>query len=332
MSHTDNESSSESEGGLTAQSVTESQLSRSARYQRFSEQWIIAPFRVLWSDWRARIGSIIVLFYLFIGTVGTVLVEPTYANQAPSLIQPFQNMAYPLGTGELGLDLFARAVHSTPAMLIMIASGGLATTILGTAVGTVSGYRGGLIDSILTLISDIVLNIPGLPLLVVLSAILEPREPWAVGLLLSVNAWAGLSRSVRAEVLTLRDVGYVESSRLMGVSNSNIILRDILPNIMPFVLINFVAAARNIIFASVGLYFLGILPFSNQNWGVMLNAAYEAGALVTSEMTHWLLVPMFAIIFLSTGLILLSQGLDRVFNPRVRARHSKTSGGEEEHA
>lgn len=327
MSHTDTESNSDTEGtGTFTQTMSESHLSRETRYRRLFEQWMVAPFRVLWSDWRARIGLLIVLCYLFAGTVGTVIVEPTYTNQAPKLIQPLQNAAYPLGTDQLGQDLFARAVHATPAMLIMITSGGVLTTVFGTVVGTVSGYRGGFVDAILTQITDIVLNIPGLPLLVVLSAILEPREPWAVGVLLSVNAWAGLARSIRSEVLTLRDAGYVESSRLMGVSRSSIILRDILPNIMPFVLVNFVAAARNIIFASVGLYFLGILPFSNQNWGVMLNAAYEAGALLSNRMTHWLLVPMVAIILLSTGLILLSQGLDRVFNPRVRARHIKTGG------
>lgn len=313
----------DSENVFAEQQIEESSLTRSDRYRRFVAMWIVAPFRVLWGDWRARLGLIITTAYLVLGIVGPLVIDPTHTNQHPKLVQPFQNMAYPLGTDDLGQDILAQAVHATPAMLIMVAAGGLFTIVLGTTVGTVAGYRGGRVDAILTQFTDVVLNIPGLPLLVVLAAIFEPRSAFGVGILLAINAWAGLARSIRSEVLTLRDQGYVESSRLMGVSHGNIILRDVLPNIMPFILINFVTAARNIIFASVGLYFLGILPFTNQNWGVMLNTAYQTGALMTEDMYHWVIVPTLLIIFLSAGLILLSQGLDRVFNPRVRARHIK---------
>jgi peptide/nickel transport system permease protein len=95
-------------------------------------------------------------------------------------------------------------------------------------------------------------------------------------------------------------------------------------------MVNFVFAARYTIFASVGLYFIGVLPYTGQNWGVTLNNAYNQGGLFTMQALHWLLVPIVAIVGLAFGLILLSQGMDRIFNPRVRTRFSGESESVEE--
>jgi peptide/nickel transport system permease protein len=90
---------------------------------------------------------------------------------------------------------------------------------------------------------------------------------------------------------------------------------------MPYISINFANSSRRIIFESVALYFLGVLPFTTQNWGVMMNSAYNQSNLTNLQQLHWLLLPMLEIAFLSLGLILFAQGLDRVFNVRLRARH-----------
>lgn len=112
----------------------------------------------------------------------------------------------------------------------------------------------------------------------------------------------------------------------MGMSTSSVVRRDILPNIMPYVLINFVTAARNVIFASVGLYFIGVLPYDDVvNWGVMIDLAYQGGGLQSMTAAHWLFAPLFTITLLSFGLIMFAQGTDRMFNPRVRARQSTTT-------
>jgi peptide/nickel transport system permease protein len=111
----------------------------------------------------------------------------------------------------------------------------------------------------------------------------------------------------------------------MGIDTSTIISGDIVPNLMPYITMNFVQQARAVIFGSVGLYFLGVLPYNSANWGVMMNAAVNrAGAVSSPAAFHWLLVPMLTIIILALGLTLLAQGADRVFNPRVRARHAET--------
>lgn len=306
-------------------------MTRGERYRVLVQEWVIAPITVIWSDWRARVGTIIIGIYVLMGTVGVRVVDPPMVGEGDRLIKPFQDPAYPLGTDNVGNDLFAQVVHSTPPMLEMILAGAVFTTLMATVVGTLSGYKGGFTDRVLMTFTDILMTIPGLPLVIVVAVILEPRSPWVVGIILTINAWAGLARAIRSQVLTLREEEFVEASRLMGISTTSILLKDITPGLMPYILVNFVNTARSVIFSSVGLYFLGILPFTQLNWGVMMNMAYETGgALYTLETAHWLLVPMATIVFLSFGFILFAQGTDRVFNPRVRARHGSSTADLEE--
>lgn len=286
--------------------------------------WVSTPARVIWSDTRARVGLFFITLFILMGTAGVYFVEPTAMGRNEQLIPALSDPAHPLGTDIFGRDLLSLLVHATPSMLKMTFAGAVFATVVGTTVGTVSGYVGGSIDRVLTTFSDIAMTIPGLPLVIVLAAIINPENPYLVGLLLSINGWAGLARTIRTQVLTYRDEAYVEASRLMNVSTSGIVLKDITPNVMPYVLVNFMQSARGVIFGSVGLYFIGVLPYASANWGVMMNEAYsKGGALYTLETVHWFLVPMAAVVMFSFGLILLAQGMDRLFNPRIRARHSK---------
>lgn len=310
----------------------EVQETRGDRYRKLFNGYVVTPFSILRDDWRAIVGISIVSLYVFMATVLSPLIEPTETADGPQYVPPFTNWQYPLGTNQLGEDLLAQAVHSTGPLLIMMFSGAVFTVVLGLFFGLLSGYKGGMFDTILSSITDVFLNIPGLPLIIVLSILLEPSNPIVIGVILSVAAWAGLARSVRSQVLTIRNESFVEASRAMDISTPTILTKEILPRLMPYVMVNFVNAARNILFSVVALYYLGVLPFSQTNWGVMLNQAYNAGAVYRMQAVHWLLIPMIAITGISIGLILLAQSLDRVFNPRVRARNEGgSSEGEETH-
>jgi len=290
------------------------------RYDAVTEEWINEPLRVILSDIRGLIGLSVLVFFLFMGTIG-VLIVPEPEPTGPILMQPFQSWEYPLGTQSRGFGMLSMIVHATPNMLKMIASGAVFATGMATVVGTVAGYKGGMTDTVLTALSDIALTIPGLPLVIVVAFIFEPTNPFVVGLLISINAWGGLARALRSQVLTLREESYVEKSRAIGLSTSEIVRIDILPNLMPYVAVNFVNTSRTVIYNSVGLYFLGVLPFTSLNWGVMMNQAYQNDALYRAGTLYWLLIPMFVIILMSLGFLLLAQSLDRVFNPRARTRH-----------
>lgn len=323
------------DGGTTMsefEQMAEVSMTDNERRRQWFEEKILAPARIVWDDWRARTGLLVVIFYLFMGTIGLLLVTQPRPNQGPLLVGAFRTLEYPLGTTASGQSILSQLVYATPSMLIMIASGAVFTVGLGTAIGTLAGYKGGRLDSGLMTLTDIMMTIPGLPLTIVLAAALDIRgSPVTIGILITINAWAGLARAVRSQVLTLRDAEYVEASRIMGMKTPTIIGGDIIPNLMPYITMNFVQQARAVIFGSVGLYFLGVLPYNGINWGVMMNAAVNrAGATSSPAAFHWLLMPMLTIIVLALGLTLLAQGADRIFNPRVRARHAKSITSDDE--
>ncbi|WP_317175858.1 ABC transporter permease [Halomontanus rarus] len=276
-------------------------------------------FLVAWEDWRTKFGIIVMGLFVLMGTVGVWLVpEPTMAV-GQKWTPPLETLEYPLGTNQYGQGILASLVHATPAMWKMVLAGAVFATVIGTAIGTFAGYKGGLIDEVLTTITDIAMMLPGLPLVIVITAVWAPENPYLVGILVSINAWAGGARNLRSQVLTIREESYVEASRIMNVSTWNILQRDIIPQLLPLILINFVMAARGVIFNAVGLYFLGVLPFTTQNWGVMLNLAYESGAVTTPELLYTVIFPLVTIVLFSWGLIMVAQGLDRVVNVRIRA-------------
>jgi len=311
------------------QTRSQTELSTDQRIRRWLDSAVYTPLAIVWSDWRARIGLVIVTIYLLAGTVGVTFMEVPHVNDGPPMVPPFTNAEYPLGTGALGMGLLAQMVHATPAMLKMITSGAIVSTGIASLVGMLAGYKGGLIDRIMMVVTDIMLTIPALTLTVVIAAIFEPTNPFAIGVILAINNWSGFARSLRSQVLTVREESFVEASRALGLSTPTIISFDLLPNLAPLIALNFMGSARKVIFESVGLYFLGILPYTTLNWGVVMDNAYKSGQVFYSlDATHWFLVPMTTITMFTFSLIMLAQGTDRLFNPRIRARHADT--GEED--
>lgn len=301
---------------------------------RLFDLYLVAPARIIKNDWRALIGIAILVGFGLMGTVGVALVEKPTSGVAPPVQPPFQNFNYILGTDIVGQPIGAQLIHATPDMFRMIFAGAVVSIGVAASVGCVAGFmRDNIVDTILMSVTDIVITIPGLPLVIVLMAIFQPRDPYVVGVLLGLDNWPGLARTVRSQVLSIREESYVEASQIMGLSTGTILRRDILGQLMPYITVNSALASRRIIFESVGLYFLGILPFTTFNWGVLMNLAYKSGALNRPDLLHWLVFPMLTIIVMSFGLVLFSQGMDSVFNVRLRARHAKTTktNTEEQH-
>lgn len=333
-------------------------VTRSQRAREVINEGFVVPFKVAWSDWRTKIGLVIMALFVlsaaltaahksgyyvlndFLGLVGSpwLLRQPTSILSLDEVwrqgLKPFENWAYPLGTDPTGRGLLSAILWSTPPMLQMIIAGGVFSSVMATVVGTVAGYKRGRVESVLMTISDIAMSIPGIPLVIVMVVIVNPESPYLLGVLITINVWAGLARTVHSQVLSIREESYVEASRAMGISMPRIIQKDILPRLMPYVMVNFVYASRRVIYDSVALYFLGFLPINTpNNWGVMMNWAYnQFGALTPAGPRYVILVPMLPIVLLSLGLILLSQGTDRLFNPRVRTRHQGETRAEEDGA
>lgn len=334
MKRTDSNSVSGTDFSFEKGSASNVEITWNDRLRDFWEEFIYKPGLVAWDDWRTRIGFLITAFYVLMGTVGAYFYREPQTSQAPRSVQPGESLNHILGTTPLGEDILAKLIHATPDILVMILAGAVWATGLAILIGVLAGYKGGLTDRVLTSFSDIMMSIPGLPLIIVLTVALGPTHPVPIGILITINYWAGLGRGLRSQVLTLRDEEYVEASRTMGVGTLRIMFKDIIPNLMPYVLVNFVMAARYVIFTAVALYYLGILPSSTSNWGILLNnAVNQFGALFSLSGAYMVVLPMIAIGLLTLGLILLAQGMDRIFNPRVRTRlagESKSTDEESE--
>lgn len=310
------------------------------RLRRFIDVYVRAPASVALEDVRTIIGGTIVLLFFLTATVGVAVIPEPSAFQGPllqapwvgdPLAPPYWSLEHPLGTNAQGADMFKLLVHSSDFMLKMILAGALLSIFLGTVVGTVSGYKGGPIASVLMTVTDVLMTIPGIVLVVVIASVYTPKDPVVIGVILGIDNWPRLARAIRSQVLSLREESFTEASRVMGLSEVHILRRDIITNLMPYISVNFAFAARSIIIESVALYFLGLLPFDPNmaNWGVMMNRAYRRVNLTDPAEVHWLVVPMVVMLVLSLGFILLAQGIDRVFNVRLRARHANTVGGED---
>lgn len=321
----DNTGEALSDGGAVGPFKTTAQVdeTRRDRYKETLNSYIIAPVRIIRHDLRAVIGFTLLGTYLLMGVIAVVFLEPTYPFHGDPYIKPFQTWEHPLGTNKLGQDLMYQGFYSIVPLGKMMITGATFTIVMGTMVGLIAGYKGGMIDRVLTTITDVFINLPGLPLVIVLTVLFEPQDEFVIGIILTVAAWAGLARAIRSQVLTLREEAFIEAARAMDIPLHQILYKEVLPHLAPYITVNTAGAAQGVIFSAVGLYFLGILPFTGANWGTMLSQAYASNSFYSMESVHWLIVTLVFIIGFSIGLILLAQSLDRVFNPRVRARHAQ---------
>lgn len=303
---------------------------RKDRYKDKLDTYVLGPLRIIRSDPRAVIGFSLLGLYIMFGIIAVFVLEPTYTFEGDPYVQPFQTWDHPLGTNNLGQDLMYQGFYSIIPLGQMMIAGALFTIILGTVVGIISGYKGGGIDRVLSTITDVFINLPGLPLVIVLTVLFQPQNEFVIGIMLTVASWAGLARAIRSQILTLREEAFIEAARAMGIPLHKLLYKEILPHMAPYIVVNTAGAAQSVIFAAVGLYFLGILPFTGANWGTMLSQSYGSDSFWHLDQVHWLIVTLAFIIGISIALILLAQSLDRVFNPRVRARHAERAVIEDE--
>jgi peptide/nickel transport system permease protein len=181
-----------------------------------------------------------------------------------------------------------------------------------------TGFVGGRTDSILMAITDFVLTIPRLPLLVVLAALLQLNNPIFLGLILGLLGWPPLLRAVRSQALSLKERDFVEAARALDLGTSHIVFREIVPNMMTYIIISFTLAMTGAIYAQVGLVLLGLVPFSGSNWGVMISLAWVRGAIFFKDSLWYILSPVAAIAIFQLAIVTMARSLELVYNPRLR--------------
>ena len=229
-----------------------------------------------------------------------------------------------LGTTVFAQDVLSQLLASTGATLFVGLLAAAMATALSVLVGVTAGYLGGFADESLSLLSNVFLAIPGLPLLIVL-AFYVPSAGTSillVAIIIAVTAWAYTARVLRAQTLSLRSRDFVEAARISGEGRLRIILVEVLPNLVPIVAASFLFTTLYAIGVYVALAFLGLAgsptssPAGLWNWGEMLREGFANNA-VRGGWWWWWAPPGLCIALLGTSLALLNFGIDEFINPRL---------------
>jgi len=232
-------------------------------------------------------------------------------SQAPSA-------EYPFGTDDQGRNLFAVAVVGLPLTLQVGLIAGLVAIVLGTVLGLTAGYVGGVADLLIRGICDILLTVPGLVVLITVAASIQGAiSVQMMALVVASLAWMWPARTIRSQVLTLRERAYVQMAKLSGMKTPEIIFREIMPNLLPFLAASFVGSVAAAILASIGLEALGLGPQNEPTLGMTIYWAISFNAVIRG-MWWWLAMPIAAIVILFISLFMISAGLDEIANPRLR--------------
>jgi len=221
-----------------------------------------------------------------------------------------------LGTNDMGQDIFSRLVYATRATLVIGLLGAFLSVSVSTFAGMVSAYYGGWVDESITRSVDILMTLPGFPLLLVLTMFFAPSIFVISGLMGILGGTQGI-RIIRSQILSLVEANFVYGAKAIGASDLRIMTRYILPNVLPLVTVKFVFAAQRYMLMGVGLGFLGLGDPSVVDWGQMISRAYYNGGFALG-LWWWLIPPGLAVTFLSIALALLGYGLEDEINPRLK--------------
>ncbi len=270
--------------------------------------------RELFRSRRMLAGSIIVAVFVLTGIAGPFFIHNADAL-GPGWAAP--SLRHWLGTNELGQDVFAQLVVSTRASLEIGAGAGLVATAVSIVIGIGGGYAGGFADEALSLLSNVFLVIPTLPLVIVILAYVKTGGVLPLVVIIALTSWAASARVLRAQTLSVRNREYVLAARASGERAWRIIAVEILPNELPVILSNLIFAMIFAILTQASLAFIGLGDPTLLTWGNMLNIAYNDEALSFGAW-WWFIPPGACIALLGMGLALINFGLDEVLNPRLR--------------
>ena len=221
-----------------------------------------------------------------------------------------------MGTDSLGRDLIKGLLFGFPVALIIGIITAILTTFIGTFMGIVSGFSGGKTDLVIQRSSDVLSNIPLLPLLIFLIFILG-QKLWLVVAILVAFGWPGLAIVVRSMVLQIRSGQLVEATRVLGASRWRIMFRHIFFQIAPYILAQMIFFTPSAILAEAGLSFLGLGDPSIPTWGQILESGFRTGAVYVGYW-WWVLPPGILVVLTALTFMLLTLGLEPVVNPRLR--------------
>lgn len=275
-------------------------------------------FRQVWKHPKGRLGLILVLLLIF-----TALFAPWIAPYDPydvtqraakGLSPSWEHL---LGTTiTTGQDIFSMLIYGTRVSLTVGLVTGLAICLLGAVLGILAGYVGGIADTVIMRIVDIMLVIPTLPLTIVLTNLFG-KSYFMIVLIFTLFGWTGLARVVRSLVLVLKNANYVKAAELAGAGRWHIMMRHILPGVSHLLIMNTALSCAGIMVAEAGLSFLGLGDPTAISWGKMLAEAQSGGALLFGHW-WWIIAPGIGIFVSVFAFMRIGLVMEEILNPRMK--------------
>ena len=299
--------------------LTRAERRQQRRIKRFENPWLNP--KLLW-------GAALLLGIVILGLIGRMLwdLELVFTGSTPLKLPPvgFENIRkqpgvweFPLGTDGGGRDMLALIVIGAPNSLFV----GLLASLIGMSIGIIlgftAGFMGGRTDDVIRVLSDVMITIPPLLILVVFQSAFGDVSLTMMTLLIAGFVWQSPTRLIRAQVLSMRESGYVQMARLSGASTPHIMFREMLPNLVPYLFGSFIANVTTSIVTAVGLEVLGLGPQRIPTLGRTIYEAINAGALI-QNLWWWWGIPTILLALMFIGLLLINLGLDEISNPRLR--------------
>ncbi|WEH12854.1 ABC transporter permease [Streptomyces sp. VNUA24] len=274
------------------------------------------------------VGCVVLLVFVAVAVAGPwIAPENTNASSSYSTdLLAAPSWRHWLGTDDNGRDVLSRLILGARSSITVGFAAALVSVVIGAAVGITSGLAGGWVDRLLSAVDDFFLVLPFLPLAVVLTSLLSERADdvpgGRLGILVGViglTLWAGTSRIIRSQVISVKERQFVERARALGASQWWIARKHVLPHVLPLVLANTALVVSAAILTESALAFLGLGDPLNPSWGSMLDGANESGAL-TQGAWWYFLPPGVCIVLAVLSFNLVGHAVEEIVNPRLRER------------
>lgn len=219
-------------------------------------------------------------------------------------------------------DMLSSLIYGARLSVFLGLAASAISVVIGLFVGLVSGYFGGIIDEVLMRITDILMCLPGLPLILVLIAVLG-RSIVTLLIILSFLGWMGFARNIRSMTLSIRERAFIEAAKASGASGMYIVVKHVFPNVITLVYLALALSVPGIVLSEASLSWLGLYDPNIVSWGRVLSEFSNSGIAATSgflDYWWWVILPGAMISLLTISFILLGYSLDEILNPRLRMR------------
>lgn len=276
-----------------------------------------------WLNGKLITGLIIISFIALMGVFGDLFWDlrlarvGTSPQDLPPAFVPGGTWEHPLGTENSGRDMLAVLLVGAPRSLRIGLIAATIGVVVGVVLGCLAGFLGGWVDRLILIISDAWITIPSLVVLITVSAYVRQISAETMAFLIAMFAWPGPTRLIRSQVLTLRERGYIRMARLSGANTFDVIFREMMPNMLPYIAASYTGAVSGAILASAGLEALGLGPTRIPTLGMTIYYANQASAVLRG-MWWWWGFPIILLALIFSSLFLIATGLDEIANPRLR--------------